>query len=198
MSHYYVTDNNLKNESRSFSYDYKGKRLSFLSDLGVFSKDRLDFGTHVLLQSLPDFSDRKSLIDVGCGVGCIGICLKKAYPNLEVLMLDVNERCIELTKKNIENNKIEATVLKSSLYENVNGSYEIIISNPPIRAGKKIVFGVVEYGFDLLKNGGEVYIVIQKKQGADSMKKKMEEVYGNVEVISKEKGYFVFKSIKRL
>lgn len=197
MSHYYITDNNLKNESRSFSYDYKGKRLSFLSDLGVFSKDRLDFGTHVLLQSLPDFSDRKSLIDVGCGVGCIGICLKKAYPNLEVLMLDVNERCIELTKKNIENNKIEATVLKSSLYENVNGSYEIIISNPPIRAGKKIVFGVVEDGFDLLKNGGEVYIVIQKKQGADSMKKKMEEVYGNVEVISKEKGYFVFKSIKR-
>lgn len=197
MSHYYITDNNLKNESRSFSYDYKGKRLSFLSDLGVFSKDRLDFGTHVLLQSLPDFSDRKSLIDVGCGVGCIGICLKKAYPNLDVLMLDVNERCIELTKKNIENNKIEATVLKSSLYENVNGSYEIIISNPPIRAGKKIVFGVVEDGFDLLKNGGEVYIVIQKKQGADSMKKKMEEVYGNVEVISKEKGYFVFKSIKR-
>ena len=197
MSHYYITDNNLKNESRSFSYDYKGKRLSFLSDLGVFSKDRLDFGTHVLLQSLPDFSDRKSLIDVGCGVGCIGICLKKAYPNLEVLMLDVNERCIALTKKNIENNKIEATVLKSSLYENVNGSYEIIISNPPIRAGKKIVFGVVEDGFDLLKNGGEVYIVIQKKQGADSMKKKMEEVYGNVEVISKEKGYFVFKSIKR-
>ena len=197
MSHYYITDNNLKNESRSFSYDYKGKRLSFLSDLGVFSKDRLDFGTHVLLQSLPDFSDRKSLIDVGCGVGCIGICLKKAYPNLEVLMLDVNERCIELTKKNIENNKIEATVLKSSLYENVKDSYEIIISNPPIRAGKKIVFGVVEDGFDLLKNGGEVYIVIQKKQGADSMKKKMEEVYGNVEVISKEKGYFVFKSIKR-
>jgi 16S rRNA (guanine1207-N2)-methyltransferase len=197
MSHYYITDNNLKNESRTFSYDYKGKRLSFLSDLGVFSKDRLDFGTHVLLQSLPDFSDRKSLIDVGCGVGCIGICLKKAYPNLEVLMLDVHDRCIELTKKNIENNKIEATVLKSSLYENVNGSYEIIISNPPIRAGKKIVFGVVEDGFDLLKNGGEVYIVIQKKQGADSMKKKMEEVYGNVEVISKEKGYFVFKSIKR-
>jgi 16S rRNA (guanine1207-N2)-methyltransferase len=149
-----------------------------------------------LLQSLPDFSDRKSLIDVGCGVGCIGICLKKAYPNLEVLMLDVNERCIELTKKNIENNKIEATVLKSSLYENVNGSYEIIISNPPIRAGKSVVHDIVLNGKNHLTNGGKIYVVIQKKQGAESCLKAMKEVYTTVDVIDKDNGYFIIKAIK--
>ena len=196
MSHYYINDNNLKNERRTFSYDYKGKRINFTSDLGVFSKDRLDFGTHVLLQSLPNLSDKKSLLDVGCGVGCIGVSIAKAYPNLEVTMIDVNERCIELTQKNISDNKVNAKVLYSNLYENISETYDVIISNPPIRAGKKVVLGVVEEGYGYLNNGGEVYVVIQKKQGADSMKKRMEEVYGNVEVVDKDKGYFIFRSYK--
>ena len=197
MSHYYINDNNLKNERRTFSYDYKGKRINFTSDLGVFSKDRLDFGTHVLLQSLPNLSDKKSLLDVGCGVGCIGVSIAKAYPNLEVTMIDVNERCIELTQKNISDNKVNAKVLYSNLYENISETYDVIISNPPIRAGKKVVLGVVEEGYNYLNDNGEVYVVIQKKQGADSMKKRMEEVYGNVEIVDKDKGYFIFRSYKR-
>lgn len=197
MSHYYINDNNLKNERRTFSYDYKGKRINFTSDLGVFSKDRLDFGTHVLLQSLPDLSDKKSLLDVGCGVGCIGVSIAKAYPNLEVTMIDVNERCVELSRKNSLDNKVNTKVLYSNLYENISEMYDVIISNPPIRAGKKVVLGVVEEGYGYLNNGGEVYVVIQKKQGADSMKKRMEEVYGNVEIVDKDKGYFIFRSCKR-
>ena len=197
MSHYYINDNNLKNERRTFSYDYRGKRINFTSDLGVFSKDRLDFGTHVLLQSLPDLSNKKSLLDVGCGVGCIGVSIAKAYPNLEVTMIDVNERCIDLSRKNSLDNKVNTKVLCSNLYENISEMYDVLISNPPIRAGKKVVLGVVEEGYNHLNNGGEVYIVIQKKQGADSMKKRMEEVFGNVDVVDKDKGYFIFRSYKR-
>ena len=197
MGHYYINDNNLKNERRTFSYDYKGKRINFTSDLGVFSKDRLDFGTHVLLQSLPDLSDKKSLLDVGCGVGCIGVSIAKAYPNLDVTMIDVNERCIDLSRKNSLDNKVNTRVLYSNLYENISEMYDVIISNPPIRAGKKVVLGVVEEGYNHLNNGGEVYIVIQKKQGADSMKKRMEEVFGNVDIVDKDKGYFIFRSYKR-
>ena len=196
MSHYFVNDKNLKNEYRSFEYNFKDKRLKFTSNTGVFSKDRLDFGTHVMLQALPDFTSKNTLLDVGCGVGCIGIPLAKVYSNLNITMIDVNERCIELSKKNAEDNNVKVCVLLSDLYENVNSKYDVIISNPPIRAGKKVVFGVVEEGYNFLNGKGEIYIVIQKKQGADSMKKKMEEVYGNVEVIAKEKGYYIFKSIK--
>lgn len=196
MSHYFVNDKNLINEYRNFEYNFKGKRIKFTSNTGVFSKDRLDFGTHVLLQALPDFSSKKTLLDVGCGVGCIGIPLAKAYSNLDITMIDVNERCIELSKKNAVDNNVEVNVILSDLYENVNSKYDVIVSNPPIRAGKKVVFGVVEEGYKFLNNEGEIYIVIQKKQGADSMKKKMEEVYGNIEIIAREKGYYIFKSIK--
>lgn len=198
MSHYYINDKNLGNEYRKFSYDFKGKRINFTSDLGVFSKDRLDFGTHVLLQSLPDLANKKSLLDVGCGVGCIGLSLKKAYNKLNVTMIDVNERCVQLSKKNAEDNSLEVNVMFSNLYENVSEQYDIIVSNPPIRAGKQVVLGVVIDGHKHLNNDGEIYVVIQKKQGAESMKKKLEEVYGNVSVEAKEKGYFVFKSIKRM
>ncbi len=198
MSHYYINDKNLGNEYRKFSYDFKGKRINFTSDLGVFSKDRLDFGTHVLLQSLPDLSNKKSLLDVGCGVGCIGLSLKKAYNKLEVNMIDVNERCIELSEKNAKDNNLEVKVMLSNLYENVSGQYDVIISNPPIRAGKQVVLGVVIEGYNHLNKDGEVYVVIQKKQGAESMKRKLEEVYGNVSIETKEKGYFVFKSIKKI
>ncbi len=196
MSHYFINDKNLKNEYRTFNYDYKGKRLNFTSNTGVFSKDRLDFGTHVMLQTLPELSSKKTLLDVGCGVGCIGIPLAKAYSNLNVTMIDVNERCIDLTKKNLENNRVDAEVMLSDLYENVDKTFDVIVSNPPIRAGKKVVLGVAEEGYKYLNTNGEIYIVIQKKQGADSMKKRMEEVYGNVEIITKEKGYYILKSIK--
>lgn len=196
MSHYFINDKNLKNEYRSFDYDYKGKKIKFTSNTGVFSKDRLDFGTHVMLQTLPELSNKKTLLDVGCGVGCIGITLAKVYSNLKVTMIDVNERCIDLTKKNLEDNRVDAEVILSDLYENVDKIFEVIVSNPPIRAGKKVVLGVVEEGYKHLNDNGEIYIVIQKKQGADSVKKRMEEVYGNVEIIAKEKGYYILRSIK--
>lgn len=196
MSHYYITDNNLKNEYRTFKYTYKNNLLEFTSDLGVFSKDRVDFGTNVLLNSLPDLKQYNSLLDVGCGVGVIGITLSKTYPNLNTLMIDVNERCIELANKNSANNKTKAQAILSNLYENIINKYDIIISNPPIRAGKKVVFGVVEGAYNTLNDKGEIYVVIQKKQGAESLLKRMNEVFSNAEVIKKEKGYYIIKSIK--
>lgn len=196
MSHYYITDNNLKNEFRTFKYTYKNNLLEFTSDLGVFSKDRVDFGTNILLNSLPDLKNYNSLLDVGCGVGVIGITLSKTYPSLNTLMVDVNERCIELANKNCLSNKVKAQAILSNLYENVTDKYDIIISNPPIRAGKKVVFGVVEGAYSTLNDKGEIYVVIQKKQGAESLLKRMNEVFSNAEVVNKEKGYYIIKSIK--
>ena len=84
----------------------------------------------------------------------------------------------------------------SFAYENVVGTFDVIVSNPPIRAGKKVVFEILEKAFDFLNENGELIVVIQKKQGAPSAQKKMNEVFGNCEIIKRDKGYFILKSIR--
>ena len=199
MSHYYTTDNNLSSNIKEVEYTYRGNKLKYLVDNGVFSKDRVDFGTNVLLQNLPIFKDNSKVLDVGCGYGAIGLPVAKSNKTILVEMVDVNLRAVELVKENIRINKaFNAMVYESNLYDNVKGEFDYIISNPPIRAGKKIVFGVVDDGFNHLVDGGEIYVVIQKKQGAPSLLKEMELVFGNAEIIAKESGYFIIKSIKKI
>ena len=197
MNHYYTNNVNLKSEIRTVKYTYKGNTISFKTNSGVFSKEHIDFGTNVLLNSLEDLSFYDNLLDVGCGYGTIGLSIAKAYNTLRVDMVDINERAVELTNLNAKENGIKnATAKVSNIYDNVSGTYDIIISNPPIRAGKKVVFEIVEKAKDYLNLNGFIYVVIQKKQGAPSLINKMEEVYGNTEIINKEKGYYIIKSVK--
>lgn len=200
MSHYYSYDPNLKSKKSEVQYTFKGTLVKLNSDLGVFSKERVDFGTNVLLNSLSDelLDSVQSVLDLGCGYGVIGISLAKKYPNMSVQMVDVNQRCVELTNENIKNNNIKnAKAIESDVYSNVKNNYDMIISNPPIRAGKEVVFKIVSGAINHLNNNGFVIVVIQKKQGAPSLIKKMEEVFGNIEVINKEKGYYILKSERK-
>ncbi len=200
MSHYYTNDPNLGNKESEFSYTYFGKELKFKSDLGVFSKERVDFGTNVLINSIPDLSWANSLLDVGCGVGIIGLCMKSKYRQLNIELVDVNTRALKLAAENAKMNGLDedgkVVIKESNLYENVSKSFDLIVSNPPIRAGKDVVHGVVIGGYEHLNKGGKIYIVIQKKQGAPSMESKMNEVFGNVKTIEKKNGYFIFESTK--
>jgi 16S rRNA (guanine1207-N2)-methyltransferase len=171
--------------------------VTFISDNGVFSKKRVDYGSRVLLDSI-EINDEKSLLDVGCGYGTLGISLKTVYPHLKVKMVDINERAVALSKKAILVNHLnDIEVTQSYIYENVKDSYDIVISNPPIRAGKKVVFEILEKAYDHLNEGGFLMIVIQKKQGAPSAKKKMEEIFNNCEIVNKDKGYYILKSVKK-
>lgn len=198
MGQYFTNDNTIESKERLIEYTFLNEKIKLFSDNGVFSKNRVDFGTNVLLNSLEDLSNVQSLLDVGCGIGTIGICIKKKYNNIHVEMIDVNERAINLAKKNIQINHLKDIEAKiSNLYENVTEQYDMIISNPPIRAGKQIVHGIVINGLKHLNHNGCMYIVIQKKQGAESMKKKMEEVFENVQVVNKANGYLILKSIKK-
>lgn len=197
MAHYYTNNLNLKSDETNIYFQYRNHDIVFVSDYGVFSKDKVDYGTRVLLESMNIQENQKKLLDVGCGYGTIGISLKKEYPWLEVDMVDVNERAIHLANASIQKNDVHnIKVYKSHVYENVDDSFDIIVSNPPIRAGKKVVFEVLEGAYYHLNNNGELIVVIQKKQGAPSAKKKMEEVFGNCEIVKRDKGYFILKSIK--
>ncbi|MFS9201367.1 class I SAM-dependent methyltransferase [Streptococcus parasanguinis] len=171
-----------------------GQKMNFYTDAGVFSKKMIDYGSQVLLSTL-DFQEGESVLDVGCGYGPIGLSLAKAQ-GVTVTMVDVNERALDLAKKNANRNGVEAQIFSSDVYEAVEGVFDHVISNPPIRAGKKVVHQVITGSFDHLKPGGDLTIVIQKKQGAPSAKAKMEETFGNCEIVKKDKGYYILRSEK--
>ena len=196
MSQYFENNPNLKSIIKEIQYTYYGKVINFRVDLGVFSKDRVDFGSNTLLQSLPKFNNEK-ILDIGCGYGTIGLSIAKAFPKTNVTMIDVNKRAIELSKTNILLNNINnSIVFESNTYENISEKYDYIISNPPIRAGKKVVHDICLNAINYLNDNGKAIFVIQKKQGAESLKKGMLEVYSNVEVLNKVNGYFIFQGTK--
>lgn len=159
--------------------------MKFLTDAGVFSKKMIDFGSQVLLSCL-SFQQGETVLDVGCGYGPLGLSLVKAQ-GVHATMVDVNTRALDLAQKNADLNQVEAKIFQSNVYDQVEGSFDHIISNPPIRAGKKVVHQVLSGSFDHLNPGGDLTIVIQKKQGAPSAKAKMEEVFGNCEILKKTK-----------
>lgn len=168
--------------------------FTFLTDSGVFSKKIVDYGSQVLLNTL-DFEKGKTLLDLGCGYGPLGISLAKVQ-DVKPTMVDINNRAIDLAKQNGQKNGVEADIFQSNIYEKVNGTFDYIISNPPIRAGKQVVHTIISESINYLKVDGNLTIVIQKKQGAPSAKAKMEEVFGNVEILKRVKGYYILRSEK--
>ncbi|API88152.1 16S rRNA methyltransferase [Marinilactibacillus sp. 15R] len=198
--HYYTNSPQSKNQPQSWTAELRGYKLAFTTDSGVFSKERVDYGTQVLLNAveLADYPAGK-LLDVGCGYGPLGLTLAKLDPSRSVEMVDINERALALAQKNAADNQIEnVSIYASSLYENVrHQEFAGVFSNPPIRAGKKTVHAVLEEASLHLKKGGYLTIVIQKKQGAPSAQKKMETVFGNVERISLDSGYWILQSQKK-
>lgn len=198
MGKHYFTNEELDHiKLHNFEYTYKNKLIHFTASSGVFSKKHMDFGTHVLLQALPDLSKKKQILDVGCGVGAIGLSIAKVYSDAHVDMIDVNEQALELARENKSRNGIEnADIFTSDIYQNITKKYDCIITNPPIRAGKKVVQEIVKSAKLHLNENGALYLVIAKKQGAPSMMEFIKEVYGDCYILSKEGGYFVLNAIK--
>ena len=197
MSHYFENDQNLKSEIRELSYKYNSSFFTFYSDNGVFSKKNIDYGSRLLLETyLSNDNESKRVLDVGCGYGFIGIVIG-VINNSYVDMIDVNKRAVHLTKRNIKRYKdFQGESFISDAYENINNKYDVIITNPPIRVGKDKVLEILEGAFDHLNDNGYLYYVIRKDQGALSIKKILEN-NRTVELINKDKGYFVYR-VKKL
>ena len=196
MKHYFTDNTDLKSEQSQFIFRFHKYDLLFTSDNGVFSKSMIDYGSRVLLDNI-EITNEKTPLDVGCGYGTFGICLNKVYSHLNVDMVDVNDRALELAKLNAKNNNIHANIYKSFIYENVQGSYDVIVTNPPVRAGKEVVTTILQESIEHLNENGSLWVILQKKQGAPSTKKKMEEVFGNCEIVKRDKGYYLLHSVKR-
>ena len=165
MSQYFDNDKNIKSEKRLIKFNFNNKEFSIYSDNGVFSKDRFDYGTRVLLSSIDIDSLSGNVLDLGCGLGVVGIILGTFNRNINIDMIDVNERAISLTKDNLILNNVKADVFVSDVYKMVNKKYNYIITNPPIRAGKDVIRKFLFDGYDYLEDDGEIYFVMSKDHG---------------------------------
>jgi len=198
MEHYYTNNPTTESREKIINSTIANENLKFYTDNGVFSKESVDFGTKTMLESFTTDKENAKVADIGCGYGVISIFLAKKYPTYKFTMVDVNNRVLELSKKNIELNKIEneVEVLESSSFDNIKGNFDIVLTNPPIRAGKKIVHKIMTDSYEHLNAQGELWVVIQKKQGMASCKKLLEDTFSMVEVVTKNKGYYILKAVK--
>ena len=193
---YFAENPDAEHDIHELNVQLLGQNMTFLTDAGVFSKKMIDYGSQTLLKCL-DFHKQESVLDVGCGYGTLGLTLVKAK-EVEATLVDINQRALDLARQNAERNQVLATIFQSNIYQNVEGRFHHIISNPPIRAGKQVVHEVIAGSYAHLLDGGDLTIVIQKKQGAPSAKAKMEEVFGNCEILKKDKGYYILRSRKEI
>ena len=193
---YFAENPDAEHDIHELNVQLLGQNMTFLTDAGVFSKKMIDYGSQTLLKCL-DFHKQESVLDVGCGYGTLGLTLIKAK-EVRATLVDINQRSFDLARQNADRNQVLATIFQSNIYQNVEGRFHHIISNPPIRAGKQIVHEVIAGSHAHLLDGGDLTIVIQKKQGAPSAKAKMEEVFGNCEILKKDKGYYILRSRKEI
>jgi len=196
--HYYSRTQKVESEPKFWDFTLRSQLFRFKTDNGVFSKKEVDFGSRLLIEAFELPNVEGSILDVGCGYGPIGLSIAKNYPERIVHMIDVNERAIELSKANAVQNAVHnVEIYESDTLINVKEfNFAAILTNPPIRAGKKTVHDIFEQSYEHLVTGGELWIVIQKKQGAPSAFEKLKERFTTVETIDKSKGYFIIKAVK--
>ena len=197
MEHYFTNDENLRSEFRNIKYKIASEELDFTSDLGVFSKDKVDYGTNLLITNYLNLGRKNiKLLDLGCGYGIIGITLSKLM-NIDATLVDVNKRAVHLANINIKKNKVNARAYESNIYSEVNDTYDVIITNPPIRTGKNIVTEFLVGAQNFLEEDGELWIVMRKEQGAKSMIEKLKKIY-SVNLVDKSKGFYIIVCKKLL
>ncbi|QKY70934.1 class I SAM-dependent methyltransferase [Lentibacillus sp. CBA3610] len=199
MSDHYFSQNPLSKRSpKTWQYKLRGKNFTFETDHGVFSKNEVDYGTRFLIEKFEEPSVPGDFLDLGCGYGPIGLAVAHCYQSRNVVMADINERAIELARKNAHYNEIANVEFSSGdRFNHLEGrSFAAILANPPIRAGKTIVHQMFEESQNALKENGSFWVVIQKKQGAPSAMKKLKSLFGNVKVVDRSKGYYLLMTIK--
>lgn len=194
MSHYFTNDY-VKSEEKYINVIINDIKLKFIVDNGIFSKKGLDFGTRTLLESINLNEIKGDILDFGCGYGPIGIYLKKVT-SANVDMIDVNERALKLAIRNATLNDVKVNVFESNIYENVDKKYDAIVTNPPIRVGKKMLYEILFGAKEYLKDDGKLWLVINKNQGAKSLAKDLEKDY-DVTIVTKNKGFYIICAKKR-
>ena len=195
MAYYFDKNTDVTSDEKVIHVSINNQIYNFYTDNNVFSKKFLDFGTRTLLGSINLDDIKGDILDFGCGYGPIGIYIKKNC-NCDVDMIDINDRALNLARKNARLNNVSVNIFESNIYSNVTKKYDNIITNPPIRVGKKILYEILFDASKYLKENGSIYLVINKDQGAKSLLKDLKKVY-DVIILEKNKGFYIFKCQSR-
>lgn len=190
--HYYTASPVSGHEDRHFNHVFAGKVLRFETDAGVFSKQHVDPGSELLCQSLPQ-AFCGDVLDMGCGWGAMTVMTLSNHPDVRMTMADVNERALDLAVRNVRQNGMQAQAVLSDGFEKIEGLFDAVITNPPIRAGKAVIYAMFEQARSHLKPGGKLYLVVRKQQGAPSALKYLKTLYAQAEVIARDGGYWVME-----
>ena len=198
MSHYFQNDPNLASNLQKISFDIDGLHMSLWTDNGVFSKSRVDEGSFAFLKVLLPLGLSGKILDLGCGYGTIGLTIAMASPEASITLADINTRALALCEKNAQELGLSqrVTILQSDIYEKIEGQFDSIVVNPPIRAGKRVTYAMYEGAKQRLIDGGSLFIVIRKDQGAPSASKYIEELFGNITLLKRDKGYYIYQAKK--
>ena len=188
--HYYTAAPTSAHEERRFEVAFAGKTLRFETDAGVFSKQHVDPGSLLLCKSLPEDLGG-DVLDLGCGWGAMTVLTLAAHPQVRVTMADGNERALSLAKENVRQNGMQADAVLSDGFAGIDGLFDAVITNPPIRAGKAVIYRMFEDARAHLKPGGRLYLVVRKQQGAPSALKFLQSIYAKAEVIERDGGYWI-------
>ena len=183
--HYYTRDPQSESRPADCDFTYRGIRLVFRTDAGVFSRGEVDTGTRLLLEALPEEMSG-DILDLGCGWGAIGISVARKWPETRVTMADVNMRALELSRENAKKNRAMAAF--------TGRTFDAVITNPPIRAGKQVIYRMFADVAKCLNPGGALYLVIRKQQGAESCVKYLQTIYSGVEKLDKSGGFWVIRA----
>ncbi len=201
MPQYFDNVEGMEHKDLTIEFDILNQHYSFKSDKGVFSKNKLDFGTKLLIETILEMKVElgERILDLGCGAGPIGLILAHLDPSRQVALADVNDRALELCKKNAEILGVskQVEIVNSDVYLNVHSTFDTIISNPPIRAGKRVTYRIYDEATSHLNDNGSLIIVIRKEQGALSVKAHLEELFDKVTVLDRKKGYYIIQSFKK-
>ena len=197
MQHYFIEKNHTEEDYFNFNVNFLSENFTFRSCDNIFSKDELDIGSATLIETVFKLVNLKGLgLDFGCGYGAIGIILSK-LKKLKMDYADVNSTAVDLTKHNALNNGVEfGDIIKSDNFTNITKTYDFIVTNPPIKTGKKLLFSIMDNCFSHLNKGGSLTLVIRKSHGEESLKKYLTTLFGNCEILKRNKGFYVLHSIK--
>lgn len=188
--HYFTSNPQSAHDERAIQVELAGVRADFCTDAGVFSRDGLDFGSRLLIETVYPLLHGR-VLDMGCGWGAIGVLLARLCPDVQITMADINERAVALAARNARQNGVSAETLVSDGYENIAPSFDAIVTNPPIRAGKQTVYRILDEAKTRLAPGGRLFLVIRKEQGAPSAQTHLQGVYSRVELLARKKGYWI-------
>lgn len=188
---YFARDPQSSHDTRRLEVVFQGVLFQFETDAGVFSRDGLDFGSQLLLTTvLPQLSGR--VLDLGCGWGPVGTIAGKLKPELDLVVTDINTRAVELARQNLARNGVAAELTAGDGLKALEGCFDWILLNPPIRAGKQTVFDMYRQSAERLREGGALAIVIRKQQGALSSRDCLAGLFDQVTLANRKKGYHIY------